>query len=89
MAAGSLLEFVLADHKFSMPVGRIEYLFLEPMSFEEFLEAAGESSLLNLLHTFQWSDTFPESAHDRLLNRLRDYLLIGGMPEAVLHTSRT
>ncbi len=41
IAAGSLLEFVLEDHVFSMPVGRIEYLYLEPFSFEEFLHARG------------------------------------------------
>ncbi len=83
VAAGSLLEFVLADHAFSMPVGRIEYLFLEPMGFEEFLEALGETSLLELLRTHRIVDDFPGTAHRRLLGRLRDYLLVGGMPEAV------
>lgn len=83
IAAGSLLEFVLADHGFSMPVGRIEYLFLEPMGIEEFLEALGETSLLELLRTYRPGDDFPGTAHARLLRRLRDYLLVGGMPEAV------
>lgn len=83
VAAGSLLEFILADHAFSMPVGRIEYLFLEPMGFEEFLEALGETSLLDLLRTHALDKPFPGSAHARLLNRLRDFLLVGGMPEAV------
>jgi uncharacterized protein len=35
VAAGSLLDFTLANHSFSMPVGRIEYLFIQPMSFGE------------------------------------------------------
>lgn len=83
IAAGSLLEFVLADHAFSMPVGRIEYLFLEPMGFEEFLEALDETSLLELLRTHRLVDDFPGTAHTRLLGRLRDYVLVGGMPEAV------
>lgn len=82
IAAGSLLEFVLADHAFSMPVGRIEYLFLEPMGFEEFLEALDEQSLLELLRTHRITDDFPGTAHNRLLGRLRDYMLVGGMPEA-------
>lgn len=82
IAAGSLLEFVLADHAFSMPVGRIEYLFLEPMGFEEFLEALDEKSLLQLLRTHRFVDDFPGTAHKRLLGRLRDYMLVGGMPEA-------
>ncbi len=83
IAAGSLLEFILADHAFSMPVGRIEYLFLETMGFEEFIEALDESSLLELLRTHQLADDFPGTAHKRLLGRLRDYMLVGGMPEAV------
>jgi len=37
IAAGSLLEFLLLDHKFSMPVGRIEYLHMGPLVFSEFL----------------------------------------------------
>ncbi len=83
IAAGSLLEFVLTDHAFSMPVGRIEYLFLEPMGFEEFLAALEETSLLELLRKYRLADDFPRTAHMRLLGRLRDYLLVGGMPEAV------
>ena len=45
IAAGSLLEFVLADHNFSMPVGRVEYHWVRPMSFVEFLRARGEEFL--------------------------------------------
>ncbi len=83
IAAGSLMEFVLADHHFSMPVGRIEYLFLEPMGFQEFLTACGEDDLLALLNNYHWADQFPAAAHERLLKRQRDYFLVGGMPEAV------
>lgn len=83
VAAGSLLEFVLAEHSFSMPVGRIEYLFLEPMGFQEFLQATGDDDLLALLSGFSWGDQFPISAQERLLVRLREYLLVGGMPESV------
>lgn len=83
IAAGSLLEFVLADHAFPMPVGRIEYLFMEPMGFEEFLEALDEKALLGLLRAHSLADEFPGTAHARLLRRLRDYMLVGGMPEAV------
>ncbi len=89
IAAGSLLEFVLADAKFSMPVGRIDYLYMEPMTFEEFLGALEESDLLELLQTYELEEVFPQTAHSRLLNRLRDYILVGGMPEAVLRYSET
>ena len=45
VAAGSLLEFVLEDHDFSMPVGRVSFMQMEPMSFVEFLWAMGEEKL--------------------------------------------
>src|SRR5687768_14558770 len=45
ICAGSLLEFALARHNFSMPVGRIQYLHMGPMTFTEFLEALGETRL--------------------------------------------
>jgi len=83
IAAGSLLEFTLAKHHFSMPVGRIEYLFLGPMSFYEYLLARRETDLCELMTSFSW-EVFPLAAHDRLLRHLRNFLLIGGMPEAVL-----
>ncbi len=83
IAAGSLLEFTLSDHSYSMPVGRIEYLFLGPMTFEEYLEAKGENINLELLRTFDLKSRFPEAAHKKLLKLLREYLLVGGMPEAI------
>lgn len=83
IAAGSLLEFALKDHAFPMPVGRIEYFHMGPVSWEEFLEARNETQLLALLRSFSWSQGFPISAHERLVDLLRDYLLVGGMPEAV------
>jgi predicted AAA+ superfamily ATPase len=66
-----------------MPVGRIQYLFLYPMSFEEVLEAMSQGDLLSLLRTYKLDDTFPGTAHARLLELQRKYFLTGGMPEAV------
>lgn len=83
VAAGSLLEVVLSKHSFSMPVGRIEYLFLNPMTFEEVLEAQNQGDLLTLLQEYTLDRPFPESAHSRLLELQRKYFIIGGMPEAV------
>lgn len=83
VAAGSLLEFALAEHSFPMPVGRVEYFYMGPVAWEEFLSAKGEGHLLDLLHNHHVADAFPQSAHERLLSLLRDYLLVGGMPEAV------
>src|SRR3972149_10424090 len=55
IAAGSLLEFTLAKHEFSMPVGRMRYLYLEPLSFEEFLDAIEEHELRRYLQNYDWN----------------------------------
>lgn len=83
IAAGSLLEFTLAKHSFSMPVGRVEYHHICPVSFSEFI-ACLEPDLNLWREAAARFETIPETAHQRLLARLREYLFIGGMPEAVL-----
>lgn len=85
VAAGSLVEFSLRDQSFSMPVGRIEYLHLGPLRFEEFLRAtdpAGEK-LLERLSDFKPGDTVPQSIHEKLDGLYRRFLLLGGLPEVV------
>ena len=83
IAAGSLLDFALADHEFSMPVGRIGYMYLEPLSFEEFLEAIGRKELRDYLESYQPSKKIPETIHKELTTALKEYLVVGGMPAAV------
>ena len=83
IAAGSLLEFALKEYKYSMPVGRITYFFLEPFSFFEFLLATGNEFLLKRLETFSLNDTIPESIHKKCLDLYHDYCLVGGMPESL------
>jgi uncharacterized protein len=83
IAAGSLLEFVLETHTFSMPVGRINYMHMEPLSFEEFLLACSKDILLEYLSSFQWESTIPAALHDQLMRLFKEYILIGGMPAAV------
>lgn len=80
VAAGSLLEFLLASHEFSMPVGRVEYLHLHPLRFEEFLVAAGHAPLAELLARFRIGDDVPRVLHDQAMDLLRQFLVIGGMP---------
>lgn len=82
IAAGSLLEFALSKHRFSMPVGRIQYLHLGPMSFREFTEAL-EPDLLAQLDRISFDTPPPVTAHRRLCSLQRRYLYVGGMPEAV------
>jgi predicted AAA+ superfamily ATPase len=83
IAAGSLLEFVLEEHAFSMPVGRIGYMHMEPLSFEEFLLASHEQGLVNYIETFQWETKIPSALHDQLMGLFKEYLIVGGMPEVV------
>ena len=83
LTAGSLLEFVLDEHEFSMPVGRITYLHLGPLTFEEFLEAYGQKQLVNYLKQFSWEQLIPLALHEQLMNLFKEYLVIGGMPAAV------
>ncbi len=87
VAAGSLMEFALADARFSMPVGRVEYLHLGPMEFEDFVEALGHSQLVAYLRDSSLSDildgTLPPTVHRRLLDLLRQYWIVGGLPETV------
>ncbi len=89
IAAGSLLEFMLKDHAFSMPVGRIEYMHLGPMTFSEFLLALGRDKLLDYLRNYSLSETLPDSLHAELMHHLRDYSVVGGMPEAIDAFART
>lgn len=89
VCAGSLLEFSLAKHNFSMPVGRIEYLHLGPMTFLEFLMALNEPYLVTLLQNFKLNENWPQTAHQKLLDYHRLYLFIGGMPESILTYSQT
>ncbi len=83
IAAGSLLEFVLEEHTFSMPVGRIGYMYMEPLSFEEFLVASKREPLLSYLEAFQWGTKIPEALHEKALSFFKEYIVIGGMPAAV------
>lgn len=83
IAAGSLLEFLLAKHAFSMPVGRIEYLQMGPLVFTEFLNALAEKNLLRRVQDFTMAQSLNSTAHARLLQMVRTFCFVGGMPEAV------
>jgi predicted AAA+ superfamily ATPase len=80
IGAGSLLEFTLHSENFRMPVGRIQYLFLYPLSFGEFLEALGEIALREHLLNFANIAKLEETLHKKLNEYLRKYFLLGGMP---------
>lgn len=79
--AGSLLGLALrADASF--PVGKVNFLDLHPMDFDEFLRAVDEARLADLVELQDWG--LMDAFRDRLIELLRLYLFVGGMPEAVL-----
>ncbi len=87
VAAGSLLEFALSNAQFSMPVGRVEYFHVGPMQFDDFLIAMGEASLADYLNDLSLNDVrnqnMVRAIHEKCLNLLRQYWVVGGLPEAV------
>lgn len=80
MAAGSLLGIALHMNT-SFPVGKVDFLDLHPMSYTEFLIAAGEHELAKLLTEDDWK--LITAFKSRYIERLRQYYYVGGMPEAV------
>lgn len=83
IGAGSLLEFVLNDAKFRMPVGRIQFMYLKPMSFHEYLYNAGYEDLQQYIHNATIESGIPEVVHLKLLKLVKEYFVVGGMPAAV------
>ncbi len=82
VAAGSLLEFALAELP-TFGVGRIHSIFMHPMTFDEFLEANGETLLMQARDNASSDNPLPEPLHEQLVKWLRTYMLVGGMPEVV------
>ncbi len=83
LATGSLLDFALRELTFSAPVGRIEYLYLGPLTFCEFVEATHGNDLGRFLSSVNNIEDIPPAVHEVLLGLLRKYYFVGGMPEAV------
>lgn len=81
--AGSLLGLALS-HPSSFPVGKVNLLDMYPLTFEEFLEANGDENLVGFLNSLTTIEAIPDAFFNPLLEKLKIYLVIGGMPEAVL-----
>ncbi len=82
IAAGSLLEFLLQEENFSFPVGRVEFLYLRPLSFLEYLEAAAPF-VASRLQEWNLEKMPSDMEHQEMLKWVRRYLFTGGMPAAV------
>ena len=84
IASGSLLEVRLRDETLPFPVGRVEFLRLEPLTFLEFLEATEADRIANdLRKSFATAEGVDPGLHILAMERFREFLLVGGMPEAV------
>src|SRR3989338_8159682 len=83
-AAGSLLGIKLNQIK-SFPVGKVNFLHLTPLSFLEFLDATQHSELCEMLKKIKAPKNIPDIFHHQLIDQLKRYFYIGGMPEAVSH----
>jgi len=81
IAAGSLIEFVI--EKAGIPVGRVRSLYVYPMSFAEYLSATGNELLRDLLASNSSDVPVDDIFHKKLLELVKEYIIIGGMPEAV------
>lgn len=81
-AAGSLLGLTLNYESF--PVGKVEFLDMYPMSFEEFLEGIEDTKSIDYLnHAFHQGKKLPDIVHDHLWEQLKIYFVVGGLPEVV------
>ncbi len=98
IGAGSLLEFALRSENFRMPVGRVQTLFMLPLSFYEYLEATGQEALVTFLGGISANQATANQATlshssanysidaviaEKLEKELRSYMILGGMPGAV------
>lgn len=81
IAAGSLLDFAL--EQIGVPVGRVDFLYMCPMSFLEFLNATNNNVLAQEILHHKAEEQLNEAIHNKLLILLGDYMAVGGMPEAV------
>ncbi|MDY0017434.1 MAG: AAA family ATPase [Candidatus Delongbacteria bacterium] len=88
ISAGSLLEFTLSEHSYSMPVGRVDYRYLGPMSFNEFIYNL-YPELKKYISSINEVKNMPDTIHKKLTEKFKEYLFIGGMPEAVLAYKET
>ena len=84
--AGSLLGVALQEQS-SFPVGKVNFISVAPLSFAEFLRAIGQELLAQSLVGQDWDLLAP--FHKRLVALLRDYMFVGGMPEAVASFSQS
>jgi predicted AAA+ superfamily ATPase len=90
IGAGSLLGVAINREESSFPVGNVDSMTLFPLDFEEYLWALGEEMLCaEIKRAFDENEALPGALHEKALDLYRQYLVIGGMPRAVLEFVET
>ena len=83
VCAGSLLGVALKQENISFPVGKVNRMQFYPMSFKEYLQAVGEKKYIELFKDWPFNREIPELYRVPLERHLKNYFIVGGMPEAV------
>lgn len=81
--AGSLLGIALAKPS-SFPVGKVDFLQVNPLTFTEFLMANGDDNLVEYLDSIDSLEAIPDAFFNPLCEKIKMYYVVGGMPEPVL-----
>jgi predicted AAA+ superfamily ATPase len=81
IAAGSLLDFAI--EQVGMPVGRVQSLYMYPVSFVEYLAAINQHMFINEILRHDSSTEISSVIHDKLLGLLGEYIALGGMPHSL------
>ena len=83
IATGSLLEVSLEEKGFSFPVGRVSFVYLHPLTFDEYLKATDKNLLAEELNGYGFKNRISSGVHLQALKAYEEYILVGGMPEVV------
>lgn len=83
IAAGSLLEFALEEENIRMPVGRVQFFHMKPLSFKEYLSATENDKIRKYIENVNLADQIPRSIHDQCLELVKNYCALGGMPAVI------
>lgn len=82
ISGSNISEILDANERY--PVGRVTHYSMNGFSFQEFLRAKSQNSLIKFMHQYKIGNSIPESYHERFLENFHEYLLVGGLPEVAL-----
>ena len=83
VCAGSLLEAIMKKEGFSFPVGRVEFLYMHPLTFDEYLQAFGKNKILEALQNVTLENPPDNHLHQMAGELFNEYCFVGGMPAVV------